>query len=317
MIVTGIGIFCGLVWFGYMLKGYWQAKQSSKVVKKEAPAFIQVAQIIFLVVAFVELAARFGIEWILVVLTIITGVCWSGYALFKFFRKKTRLGIISNFAKQTGSFFWVLFVVLLLRSFVAEPYRIPSGSLLPTLQIGDFILVNKYAYGLRWPITHKKFWGSGEPQIGDIMVFLWPVNPSMYFVKRVVGLPGDKIQYVDKTLYRNGKKIHQKFLSLQRVYEGRLSWPAIKNQELLNHVSHEIYLRPDVPARDMQEITVPEGHYFMMGDNRDGSFDSRGWGFVPEQNIIGRATRVLLSWDTYAEKMMDKIRWNRMGHKIS
>ncbi len=211
--------------------------------------------------------------------------------------------------EYSRSFFPVLFIVFLIRSFVAEPYRIPSGSLKPTLSIGDFIVVNKFAYGLRLPILHTKFLDIKEPKHGDLVVFRFPPEPSIDYIKRVIGLPGDHIEYKDKILYVNGKKMPQKFLKYAIDSEPGLgTWKVEKKRENFAGIKHDIYIRPDVTNSDF-EVTVPKGQYFVMGDNRDNSSDSRYWGFVPDKNLIGQAFCILVSWDEES----DSVRWSRIG----
>lgn len=211
------------------------------------------------------------------------------------------------------SFFPVILFVFVLRSFVVEPFRIPSGSMLPTLQNGDLILVNKFQYGIRLPVIDKKIIDIGEPERGDVLVFRYPVDPDIDYVKRVVGLPGDEVVYQDKNLYINGQAVEQTragdyFEPDRSVYVGRYT-------ENLGDTEHHLLLNRHAP-QDYMPITdfqyrnhceyfqngirckVPEGHYFMMGDNRDNSLDSRYWGFVPEQNIVGRA---FLIWMNFSE----------------
>ncbi|MCC5882965.1 MAG: signal peptidase I [Halomonas sp.] len=191
------------------------------------------------------------------------------------------------------SFFPVLLVVLLLRSFLVEPFQIPSGSMRPTLEVGDFILVNKFAYGLRLPVTHTRFVELGEPERGDVMVFRFPNEPSVNFIKRVVALPGDTVRYEDKQLYINGEPVPKRLLD-ESPPTAQGEWLL---EERLGEVSHRIYNNPRDPGPRVREIIVPEGHFFTMGDNRDHSNDSRYWGFVPEENIVGRAFAVWMHWD--------------------
>jgi signal peptidase I len=187
--------------------------------------------------------------------------------------------------------------VFVLRSFVVEPFRIPSGSMNPTLYNGDFILVNKFGYGLRCPVGSCKLLPIGEPQRGDVVVFRYPAqsaaDPNMGndFIKRVVGLPGDHIQYVDKVLTVNGQKV-------DNVPAGVFPEDGLAQRfaENLVGVHHDILMNPGVRSPEVDE-TVPPGHYFMMGDNRDGSNDSRYWGFVPEENLKGRAILIWMSWN--------------------
>ena len=201
------------------------------------------------------------------------------------------------------SFFPVLFIVLVLRSFLVEPFQIPSGSMKPTLDVGDFILVNKFAYGIRLPVIDKKVIEVGDPQRGDVMVFRFPSDPNVNYIKRVIGLPGDVIRYTgDKRLFINGESVAEKLIGSEPNSLGS----AELYQEKLGAVEHEIrkemsrYRQPD------GEWKVPAGHYFMMGDNRDNSNDSRYWndpnipkdmlGMVPDENIVGKAFAVWMSW---------------------
>lgn len=191
------------------------------------------------------------------------------------------------------SFFPVLLVVLVVRSFIVEPFQIPSGSMKPTLEVGDFILVNKFAYGLRLPVVHNRFFEVDDPERGDVMVFRFPDEPAVNFIKRVVGLPGDSVRYEGKQLYINGEPV-----SKSLIEEGPERSPQqLLLEERLGSVSHYIYNNPRDPGPQMREVVVPEGHYFTMGDNRDHSNDSRYWGFVPEENIVGRAFAVWMHWD--------------------
>ncbi len=215
--------------------------------------------------------------------------------------------------EYSRSLFPVFLIVLLLRSFVFEPFRIPSGSLKPTLQIGDFLLVNKFTYGLRLPVLHNKFLKIGEPQRGDIVVFRWPPNPHIDYIKRIIGVPGDKVSYINKQLTINGKPVPQTFVKDATDSDpGKSPWPVVEKSENLLGVKHEIYQRPNVPAYDFNDIVVPEGYYFAMGDNRDDSADSRYWGFVPEKNIVGKASYIWFSWNSDDTS----VRWRRIGQSI-
>lgn len=211
------------------------------------------------------------------------------------------------------SFFPVLLLVFLLRSFVYEPFRIPSGSLEPTLSVGDFILVNKFHYGIRLPVIHKKVYAVDEPKHGDIVVFRWPPNPSINFIKRVIGVPGDHISYINKTLYVNGQEIPQEYKTdaTDKDEEGHV-WQVQERIEDFFGIKHSIYENNNVPKYDFKDVIVPEGMYFMMGDNRDNSADSRIWGFVPEENILGKANYIWMSWNSQDHS----IRWKRIGKVI-
>lgn len=206
--------------------------------------------------------------------------------------------------EYSGSFFPVIALVFVLRSFLYEPFKIPSSSMVPTLVIGDLILVNKFTYGIRLPIINKKVIDVNDPQRGDVMVFKYPKDPSLDYIKRVVGVPGDKIVYKNKRLSVNGKEVSyeplpdyldEEHLSYSKQYLESLTGVPHK---ILNDERAPAYVQnPDAfPKRDLCTYnvegfacTVPSGHYFMMGDNRDNSLDSRYWGFVPDQNIVGKA----------------------------
>lgn len=222
-------------------------------------------------------------------------------------KQKIKHPIIIEYAR---SFFPVLLIVLLIRAFLFQPYRVPTGSLEPTIIPGDMILVNQYDYGFRVPIWNAKLIHVGRPKIGQIALFRWPVNPSITFVKRVVGIPGDHISYINKVLYINGKKQTQKFVgnSLE-IGTGTQASKVKKYEENLNGVKHFIILRPDQPAQNFKNLIVPKGKYLMIGDNRDDSDDSRSWGFVPAKNFIGKALFVWMSWDSQKYR----VRWDRIG----
>ena len=201
------------------------------------------------------------------------------------------------------SFFPVLAIVLVLRSFLLEPFQIPSGSMIPTLEVGDFILVNKFAYGIRLPVIDTKIIDVGSPQRGDVMVFRYPSNPSINYIKRVVGLPGDRISYTqDKHLLVNGKLVAEELLGEEPGSLGS----TLLYREKLGEAEHLIRKQLNRNVRRGDEWVVPQGHYFMMGDNRDDSNDSRywqdanippeEWGMVPDRNIVGKAFAVWMSW---------------------
>ena len=182
-------------------------------------------------------------------------------------------------------------LALLFRSLMFEPFNIPSGSMIPTLKVGDFILVNKYAYGIRLPVVGTKIIDVGDPERGDSMVFI-PPHEEEYFIKRVIGLPGDRVRYQNKTLYINGVEQTQVFQQEVREFRPR----QLEFEETFGDKPHAIYRNLYNDPR-VQEWVVPEGHYFMMGDNRDQSNDSRFWGFVPDENVVGRAFAVWMHKD--------------------
>ncbi len=256
-------------------------------------------------------------ELILTLLVIFSGLIYLADVLY-FAKKRTANHItkVPLVIEYSRSFFGVLLLVLILRSFLFEPFRIPSGSLKPTLKVGDFILVNKFYYGLRLPVLHTKFFAYHEPKIGDIVVFRSVTDPNnMDLIKRIVAVPGDRISYINKVLYVNGKPAEQTFIKqTQDQDEANIhTWVVMEKNENLNGIQHHIWERPDVnESGDFQNIVVPKDSYFGMGDNRDNSTDSRFWGFIPEANIIGKAQLILLSWDGDT----DSFRWDRIGKSI-
>jgi len=196
------------------------------------------------------------------------------------------------------SFFPIFLVVLLLRSFVVEPFRIPSGSMIPTLLIGDFILVNKFDYGIRLPVLNRKVIELGQPRRGDVVVFRYPLDPSTPFIKRIVGLPGDTVRYIDKALYINDQRVDAVSEgTFVGVRSAATHTGAMMFKEHLGDVEHEILLTPGAGSPN-GEFKVPAGHYFVLGDNRDNSRDSRYWGYVPDQNLVGRAFFIWMNWDS-------------------
>lgn len=243
---------------------------------------------------------------LLVVLTGFTGLVWLIDSLFlrrrrmdKAVQKKIERPRDPIVIEYSRSLFPVLLIVLLFRSFLFEPFKIPSGSMIPTLLIGDFIVVNKFAYGLRLPVTHTKILSLGEPQRGEVIVFRYPVDERVNFIKRLVGLPGDTVQYRNKQLFVNGEQVETRPLGRFASENIKCSTPrpdAMLFEEQLGQVSHRILLHQN--SRDSDgEWRVPEGHYFVMGDNRDRSNDSRAWEFVPEENLMGRAVGIWLNFD--------------------
>ena len=267
----------------------------------------------------------FDFALLLVILTFVTGVVWLLDRLFLYGGRKRRAEALAQAAgtdaekqqrsqeamrepvlvEYARSFFPVILIVLLFRSFVAEPFKIPSGSMMPTLLVGDFILVNKFAYGLRLPVLGTKILPVGEPQRGDVFVFRYP-NPEhdpkkegIDYIKRVIGLPGDEITYKNKTLFINGKEVPQTYIGpfIGSGDEGRKMAGSEIHQEDLTGIDHKLLESNMLMAGREGTWRVPAGHYFAMGDNRDNSEDSRYWGFVPEQNVVGRAFAIWMNWD--------------------
>jgi len=214
------------------------------------------------------------------------------------------------YMEYTASFFPVILLVFVLRSFLFEPFRIPSGSMIPTLQIGDLILVNKYTYGIRLPVLNRKVIDVGAPARGDVMVFRFPHNPQQDYIKRVIGLPGDQVAYLNRQLLLNGQPVPLQ--PLPRYLDEERMQHYAQFREKLGAVEHRVILsegmgvpvmrafqhtHPDACRYGAEGVscTVPAGHYFVMGDNRDNSEDSRYWGFVPDENIVGRAFFVWLT----------------------
>lgn len=237
-----------------------------------------------------------------------------------FFRRKRKA---QNFERpwvveNSYAFFGVLLLVWVIRSFVVQPYRVPTGSLQPTILPGDFIGVNQYAFGLHFPIGNIKFISIGEPKRGEIVLFFAPHQPEMVLVKRLIGLPGDHIEYRNKVLYINGKEIPQTPIGLTMDNEPAVAGnpeehiPVMESEENLLGIKHRIFVALNGGMTQNIEVVVPPGHYFMMGDNRDNSGDSRVWGFVPEQYLIGRAIGVFMSWDS----LQHRVRWERIGNLV-
>jgi signal peptidase I len=244
---------------------------------------------------------------LMLVLLVVTGGVWL---LDRFFLRQRRPADAKEpwWIEYSKSFFPVILAVFLLRSFLVEPFKIPSGSMIPTLLVGDFILVNKYTYGIRLPVVNVKVLGVNEPNRGEVMVFRYPENPSLDYIKRVVGVPGDRVVYNDKQLSINGQPVPMTSVSDHPYAEAGLDYVTTKEfREELNGHQHAVLINPKMPSVQPDNVrqfphredceynehgfacTVPQGHYFMMGDNRDSSSDSRYWGFVPEGNIVGKA----------------------------
>ncbi len=265
---------------------------------------------------------------ILFLLTLVTGVVWLADRLV--FASRRAPGEPEPWwIEYPKSFFPVLLVVFLLRSFVAEPFKIPSSSMRPTLEVGDYILVNKFAYGLRLPIIERKVVPLGDPQRGDVIVFRYPVNPSQDFIKRVVGVGGDVVEYLDKKLTVNGKLLPQvtdgtysyleglRFETTERLREtaaggeGPVTYAIAANPKAAAVYPQNVRQFPGRENCEYNErgftCRVPAGHYLMMGDNRDNSDDSRYWGFVPDDHIRGKAFFIWFNWDDIASLAFKRV----------
>lgn len=232
---------------------------------------------------------------ILTLLTIITGII-TAFEFFYLRKARTNGYQPSFFIRHAKEFFPIFLFVLILRGFLYEGYRIPSGSLEPTLLVGDIILVNKYEYGLRAPWNNNILYAGNKPQRGEIVVFEWPVNRQVYMIKRVVGVPGDHVVYKNGILWINGQKISHEFV--KNTVEGSGHSVELRAEDLLG-VKHNIYYIEGFNDYSF-DVVVPNDHYFMLGDNRSLSADSRAWGFMPDSHIVGRAEYVVASWDNSA-----------------
>jgi signal peptidase I len=247
---------------------------------------------------------------ILFVLLVVTGTLYAVDHL-KFRKLRGKDGKEPIWVEWGASFFPVILIVFVLRSFLFEPFKIPSGSMIPTLLVGDFILVNKFTYGIRLPVINKKIISINDPQHGDVMVFRYPEDPSLDYIKRVVGIPGDTVAYQNKRLSINGQPVETTrdgdYLHSGRVYFSERFVERLGNTEhrYLNDSDAPAFI-PDATRFPYREnctynaagvvCKVPPGHYFMVGDNRDNSRDSRIWGFVPEENIVGKAFFIWLNF---------------------
>ncbi|MDJ0928306.1 MAG: signal peptidase I [Gammaproteobacteria bacterium] len=255
----------------------------------------------------------FDFSLILVIATALSGAIWGLDALF--FRAQrlaeaeqlpAREPTVVEYAR---SFFPILLAVLVIRSFLFEPFRIPSSSMVPTLLIGDFIFVNKFTYGLRLPVVNTKILSIGDPERGHVVVFRLPSDASTNYIKRVVGLPGDTVKYVNKRLYINDQPVD---LDVLGRYEGEGQRGAVLARERLGEVEHDVLLMLGQRSSE-GTYRVPAGHFFMMGDNRDNSRDSRyrGVGLIPEDRIVGKAVRIWMNWE-----IPKAPRWHRIGNAI-
>jgi signal peptidase I len=312
-------------------------------------AAIYYALPVLLVAAVLRLlgSERLDFSLVLVVVVAIAGVVWLvDYLLFAPARRRAAdaaqrppapVPVTVDYAR---SFFPVAIIVLLVRSFIFEPFRIPSDSMMPTLQDGDFIIVNKFVYGLRLPVLDTKFVNIGEPMRGDVVVFRYPPDPAVNYIKRLAGLPGDHVRIVNDQLIINGTPVP---LQSDGRYDDGCYHNMRLSTETLGMHRHEILscltpdeivapttascnrhlernyecVEPDVPGErdhsDSDEMVVPPGQYLMIGDNRDNSYDGRYWGFVPEDHLVGKATRIWFNWDLQRSGGPN---WSRIGRRI-
>ena len=273
---------------------------------------------------------HFDFEFLLLILTAVTGLLWLADVLL--FARLRQQSASSKTKKEplvieySRAFFPVLIAVLVLRAFLFEPFRIPSGSMMPTLLVGDFILVNKFTYGLRFPVWHNRITEGNRPKHGDVIVFRYPQDETQDYIKRVIGLPGDHVRYYNRRLTINDKPLE---IETDHVYQGLGDLNKMQNAngcdridakcqvyiEEIDQSKHTIMTNPNTSFGVSGEIFVPEGHYFVMGDNRDHSNDSRVWGFVPEENLVGKAVRIWMHLDW--RKDGTGLDLSRVGQKIS
>ncbi|WP_047691500.1 signal peptidase I [Vibrio sp. ZOR0018] len=288
---------------------------------------------------------------ILVIVTLLTGIVWVLEKLVWAKKRQQKMAAIEAqtnglddklsakisaqpwWIENSVSIFPVIAFVLVLRSFVYEPFQIPSGSMMPTLLVGDFILVEKYAYGLKDPVWRTQLVETGKPERGDVVVFKYPPQPSIDYIKRVVGMPGDTVRYSSnkEICIQAQGSTECKQVKLSNVEESEFNQngiPLIQVNEKLGQVEHQILINPlrrdrvDAyqPRHGVNEWVVPQGQYFVMGDNRDNSADSRYWGFVPEANLVGKAVGIWISFEFErgADSVLPSwiptgVRFNRIG----
>jgi len=359
-----VGLWCAFD--SWLLAPRRATDAGSLTVPDPAPVRFAYAVLPWLVVAVILrliTAETLDFSLVLLLLSIGTGIVWLIDHLF--FRKPREAAAAAakpapialpepGTVDYARSFFPVAFIVLIVRAFIFEPFRIPSDSMMPTLLDGDFIVVNKYAYGLRWPVANEKFLDIGSPQRGDVVVFRHPPNPSVNYIKRLVGMPGDRVEVHDDHLVINGQTIELKpvsdytdgcYVGLRLMTEtlgehthqvmscrsefgllpgnrfldpaSAASLPACDRKKMSAEFGRRI-CRETPPSSgrdsgDYQFEIIPDGYYLMIGDNRDNSDDSRGWGLVPDQNLVGKATRIWFNFDLQRGSV---INWSRIGDSI-
>ena len=251
----------------------------------------------------------FNFPLILACLVLVSGLIWLLDIVVLAPRRKANneADSISEpvYVEYAKSFFPVLFIVFVLRSFIVEPFQIPTPSMVPTLKVSDFILVNKFTYGIRLPVIRTKVFDINQPSRGDVMVF-FPPHERRYFIKRVIGLPGDTIRYVNNRVFVNGEQLVHEFVASEgkgttnNGYDrcARVGGRYQLFNETIDGATHQIrQCTTAVAFRGDKTWVVPDKHYFMMGDNRDNSDDSRRWGVVPEENIVGQAFAIWMNWN--------------------
>lgn len=292
----------------------------------EPHALVQTGYLAAIIGVFGSIAQWISLPATMLVFLVVSGLIWLLDVVV--LRKQREADTApSDVVEYARNFFPVIFVVFLLRSFLLEPFQIPSSSMRPSLVVGDFVLVSKFSYGLRVPVLNTVFIPTGTPQRGDVMVFDSPSQPGTNYIKRVVGVPGDTVEYRNKHLFINGQEQPQVLIGLDSypADNGRSASGQVEHyQEQLGSVKHSIFIDPQAPVYGLTGVKdfpyrsscsyeesrftcrVPAGHYFMMGDNRDNSGDSRYWGFVPDAMIVGKAFRVAVNFSAFS----------RIGHAV-
>lgn len=297
---------------GIWLYDAWVSRSSAR---ETVPEYVSYAKSVFplAVIAFLVFWLQ-DLPLLLFIAVAYTGVVWLLDALVLKKRRPKDAPEPAN-VEYSRSFFPVLLIVFVIRSFLIEPFQIPSESMVPTLEVGDFIVVNKFTYGIRLPVLRTKIIDINEPKRGDVMVF-FPPDEDRYFIKRVIGLPGDKISYNNKVLTVNGKVFEQTLIGHDKDHkpdecENMLRAQNVLVMENLDGVEHQTRYCSDMKyTRSKGEWTVPPEHYFMMGDNRDNSQDSRVWGPVHEDRIVGRA---FARWMYWKDKLTSLPSFSRVG----
>ena len=252
----------------------------------------------------------YTLEAVLTVCTVLTAIV---AIIAKLYLKDKFADSNSVILEQVRSYVWILVIIWVVRSFLFQPYIVPTGSLEPTIIPGDFIVVNQLSYGVKMPISGDTLIDVAHPQRGDIALFRWPKDRAILYIKRVIGVPGDHIVYKNKQLYVNNQLASQTFDSYSHYNHdsGQTLLVSKKTEDLFGY-AHKIQQYSALKDTNIIDVVVPEGKYFMMGDNRDDSSDSRFWGMVPEKDLIGKAGYIWLS----IQGSPIKIRWNRIGSKI-
>jgi signal peptidase I len=307
----------------------------SAQLKERYLHIIQTAYLALFVAGFGLLLKFISFSAVMLLAVVLTGVIWAWDRYATARENREAAGAASSAAPDAAggaaarpaeppgvelakSFFPVILIVFVVRSFLVEPFKIPSGSMIPTLLVGDFILVNKFTYGIRLPVANVKLIDVNTPKRGEVMVFRYPENPSLDYIKRIIGVPGDKVSYIHKKLTINGQPVEQTPDGTYSYFEqqGLRAYDRPRFLEKLDGQEHTVIVEETAPTLQRLQVrdfpfrekcdynddgftcTVPPGHYFMMGDNRDSSSDSRYWGFVPEENIVGRA---FVIWWNFSE----------------